>query len=106
MKTYNVELSARAEADIRGAYDYICEHGPANPDAWKAGLDQKLAFLETFPTTCPIAPESAYRQPTIRHLLYGPFRILFAIRGNVVHVITVRHGARRFLSREELDEAE
>jgi hypothetical protein len=41
----------------------------------------------------------------VRLLLYGKryrkYRVLFAIRGDVVHVVTVRHAAQRSL-REEL----
>ena len=56
MMPYTVELSHQAEADVREIYTYICEHGPAHPDDWKAGLDQKLASLETFPVACGFAP--------------------------------------------------
>ena len=58
MTKYWVELSARAEADIRESYDHIREHGPANPDLWKAGLNGKLGSLETMPERCGLAPEN------------------------------------------------
>jgi len=99
---YNVELSARAEADVREIYQYVREHGPANPDRWKAGLAAKLASLEKLPESCGLAPENEHTQATIRQRLYGPFRILFIVRGNTVYVLTVRHGARRFLEPDEL----
>ena len=56
--TYTVELSARAEADVKQTYNYIREHGPADPNDWKAGLDEKLASLEQFPDWCGFAPEN------------------------------------------------
>lgn len=40
-----VELSDRASGDIRGIYQYIAQHGPANPDSWMAGLDSILDLL-------------------------------------------------------------
>ncbi len=100
--TYRVELSIRAQADIREAYEYIGEHGPASPDAWKAGLDRKLTSLETFPESCSLAPENDLVSDEVRQLFYGPFRLLFTIRGSKVYVLTVRHGARRTMRADEL----
>ncbi|MCP4545517.1 MAG: type II toxin-antitoxin system RelE/ParE family toxin, partial [bacterium] len=33
----------------------------------------------------------------IRHLIYGSYRVLYTIDENSVHVLHVRHGARRYL---------
>ena len=100
--TYQVELSIRAQTDIREAYDYIREHGPASPDAWKAGLDRKLTSLETFPESCSLALENELVPDEVRQTFYGPFRILFTIRGSKIYVITVRHGARRTMRADEI----
>jgi plasmid stabilization system protein ParE len=99
---YRVELSARAEADIKEAYAYIREHGPANPDDWKSGLEEKLASLETMPERFGLAPESNLANVAIHQTFYGNFRILFTVREQRVYVVTVRHGARRFLRRKDL----
>jgi plasmid stabilization system protein ParE len=66
-------------------------------------LEQKLASLETLPEACSFAPENEHTQFTIRQLLYGPFRILFEMQGSKVYVLTVRHGARLFLSPDEIE---
>ncbi len=100
---YTVELSRQAEANVREVYNYIREHGPANPDDWTAGLEKKLASLEAFPESCGLAPENETTQLTVRQLLYGPFRILFEIQGAHVYVLTVRHGARLFLPPGEIE---
>ena len=102
MQKYRVELSARAERDLREAYAYIGEHGPANPDAWKAGLEEKIALLESMPMRCGIAPEDAYREPEIRQTFYGKYRIIFTIRYDIVYIISIRHGARLPLAPDEL----
>ena len=100
---YKVELSEQAQADIREIYEYIREHGPADPDDWKATLDRKLTSLETFPDACGFAPENEYTELTVRQLLYAPFRILFETDGMSVYVLTVRHGARLSLSQDEIE---
>jgi len=68
---------------------------------WLAGLLQAIASLESDPNSFPLAPESGTFHKPIRQLLYGKrrgiYRILFEIEGEVVKVLHIRHGARRFL---------
>src|SRR5687768_9542822 len=99
-----VELSDRASGDIRGIYQYIAQHGPANPNSWMAGLDSVLDLLRVFPERCGLAPESRHARCEVRQTFYTGFRILFTIREDVVVVLHVRHGARRFMSRKETRE--
>jgi hypothetical protein len=66
--------------------------------------------LRANPQRCPVDPDSDAFGEEVRVLLYGKrhgkHRILFAIRGNTVHVLTVRHSARRGLAEEMGLEAE
>lgn len=101
--TFHVELSQRAESDLKNIYQYIREHGPADPRAWKNGLEEKLTGLEQFPEACGFAPENDFTQQEIRQALYGPFRIVFTIRAQQVFVICIRHAARQFLKGEDID---
>jgi len=103
MKRYRVEVSAQAEADVKEAYAYIKEHGPADPEKWKAGLLNTFASLQRFPERCAAAPEDAHTDVEILQKLYGPFRILFTLHDRVVYVLTVRHGARSFLTDNDLE---
>ncbi|MBI5758161.1 MAG: type II toxin-antitoxin system RelE/ParE family toxin [Planctomycetales bacterium] len=99
---YTVELTERATNDIRQAYKYIRQHGPAHPDDWKRDLERKLISLEMLPEACGFALENDYCSAELRQTFHGPFRIVFTIRETTVHVLTVRHGARRPLSRRDV----
>jgi hypothetical protein len=55
------------------------------------------------PRRCPIAPENDDFDVEVRQLLYGEFRVLFTVEDDVVRVLHVRHGARRFLTPDELE---
>ncbi|MEX0703897.1 MAG: type II toxin-antitoxin system RelE/ParE family toxin [Planctomycetales bacterium] len=101
--THRVELSARAAGDVREAYAWIRMHGPADPDAWRAGLEAKLGSLEMFPEGCGLAAENEFVAIELRQTFYGGYRIVFTVRGVTVHVVTIRHGARLPLSRRDLD---
>jgi len=101
---YNVELTAEAERDVKEAFEYIAEHGPANPDQWKQGLTAKLAAFESFPGRCGFAPETRFRDYPIYQTFYANFRLLFVLEDKNVFVLTVRHGARREMTENELNE--
>jgi hypothetical protein len=74
---------------------------------WFIAMEEAIASLANFPERCPLAPETersplapeTERSPfEVRQLLYGrrphAYRILFTIRGDVVHVLHIRHGRR------------
>jgi ParE toxin of type II toxin-antitoxin system, parDE len=84
-------------------YEYIRKHGPADPDKWFLGLEKELRSLEEFADWKSFAPENEYAREEILQILYGPFRILYVLRGAVAYVLTIRHGARRFLSKAQID---
>lgn len=84
---------------------------PAKALRWARGVRAKIATLKDYPKRCPVDPDSAAYGEAVRVLLYGKrqgtYRILFSIRVDAVHELTVRHAARRSIAEEmEQDEAE
>jgi hypothetical protein len=73
-------------------------------------LYASVATLETIPNRRGLARESDSFDEEIRQLLCGKrqhkYRILFAVRGNEVRVLHVRHAARQSLGEEESREFE
>ena len=60
------------------------------------------------PRRCGLARENSSFKEETRQLLYGKrhhkYRTLFTIRGDEVHVLHVRHGARQAVRRDETEE--
>jgi plasmid stabilization system protein ParE len=112
--TFRVIVQPRAEREIRETAFWIREQAKSPTPAlrWARGIRAKIETLKEFPHRCPVDPDSAVYGEEVRVLLFGRrprvYRILFAIRGNVVHVLTVRHSARRSLrdAQEEIGEEE
>lgn len=111
--TYRVIIQPRAERDIWAAAQWIEDQSKSIATAlrWVRGVRAKMETLKRNPGRCPVDAESAAYGEEVRLLLYGKrhgkFRILFTIRGETVHVLTVRHSARRRLAEEiEPDESE
>lgn len=101
---YRIELARRAEQDIEGDFQYIHAEAPAAAVKWRHGIYDKIKLLRTYPTGYGFAPENEDARCELCQTLYKQWRILFTVREETVHVLTVRHGARQFLSAEELDE--
>ena len=104
--TYQVVIQHRAERDIRTAALWILGQSGSRATAlrWASGLRAKITTLKTNPQRCPIDLDSDVYGEEVRVLLYGKgrgvYRVLFTIRGDTVHILTVRHSAQRSLSEE------
>lgn len=97
---FHVELSDRAQADITAIYDWLRSQKAGDAgERWFLALREAITSLSSLPARCPLAPESRESPVEVRQLLYGSkphvYRILFAVEGNVVRVLHVRHGRRR-----------
>lgn len=100
---YRVELSSRAQRDIELAFEYIHSRAPLNAVRWREALRERLRSLDAAPERCGFAPENEVARADVRQLLFGKYRILYTVRERTVFIITIRHGARLFLSGEEID---
>ncbi|MGO9443149.1 MAG: type II toxin-antitoxin system RelE/ParE family toxin [Thiobacillaceae bacterium] len=111
--TFRVVIQPGAERDIWAAAQWIEDQSksPAKALRWVRGIRAKVETLKANPKRCPVDPDSEAYGEEVRLLLYGKrhgrYRVLFAIRGNTVHVLTVRHSARRSLAEQmEQDEVD
>jgi toxin ParE1/3/4 len=101
---FTVEFSFRARRDIEEIAAYIAADSPKHSWRWRQRLQAKLRSLTTMPSACGLAPEDEVSGREIRQLLFGAYRVLFTIDGTRVFILTVRHGARRFMAQDDIDE--
>jgi plasmid stabilization system protein ParE len=91
---YRVNLSARAERDLRHLYQEINAVHSATARKWYRGLKKRILSLGTHPNRCPVTPENK----ELRHLLYGHgrsiYRVIYRVIETRVEVLHIRHGAR------------
>lgn len=108
MKKYRLVIQPPVFDDLDDAYQWIRERAPEAAARWFNGFVEALCSLTTFPDRCGAAPENDAVEPEIRQLLYGHrnsvYRALFTIVENEVHVLHVRHAARRPMTAEELSD--
>jgi plasmid stabilization system protein ParE len=101
MKRWNVIIELPAQRDIAEAHVWLAEQDSDAADRWFHKIYDTIGSLEIFPERCPLAPENKFLKTEIREIFHGrrqnKYRILFTVSENEVHVLHVRHGARRAL---------
>lgn len=101
--THRVVVEPRAERDLWDSARWIEKNSKSTAIAlrWARGIRAKMTTLKSHPQRCPVADESDAFGEEVRQLLYGKqhgvYRVLFTIRGESVHVLTIRHSARGFV---------
>jgi plasmid stabilization system protein ParE len=92
-----VEVAPSAAREAAEAHAYIAADSPAAADLWLEGLEGAIDSLELFPRRCAPAPEADVFREEIRQLLYGSYRIIFAVSPGLVRILHIRHAARQSL---------
>lgn len=104
--TYEVRITDTAWAELRQGFRWLAEQSPRAADRWRTSLLAAVDTLESHPERCSLAPEDEWYPGELRQLLHGKrgrvYRVLFEIRGNVVHVLRIRHGAQALLKPGDL----
>ncbi|WPC04515.1 type II toxin-antitoxin system RelE/ParE family toxin [Pseudomonas benzenivorans] len=93
---YTVLMTAGAERDLESIYDYIVEFDSlANADHVLEHLLQGIRNLERFPERGAHPRElSALGIREYRQALYKPYRIIYRILGEQVHIYLIADGRR------------
>jgi toxin ParE1/3/4 len=97
---FRVELSEQAQRDVSAIYDWLRSQQAGDAgERWFRALGTAIGSLADVPARCSLAAEDRDASVEVRQLLYGrrphTYRILFAIEGDVVQVLHVRHARRR-----------
>jgi toxin ParE1/3/4 len=100
--THKVRLTSETYDEIARISDHIAEDSPANARQWRLALLERLRSLRYFPERHEIAYPATAVGRDIRHTFFGTYRVLYAIENDTVVVLTVRHGARKPQSPEEV----
>ena len=104
--SFRVIIQPPAEQDIGNAAHWLLQQSrsPAIAMRWARGIRAKIDTLKVNPFRCPIDPDSDAYGAEVRVLLFGrrrgKYRVLFAVQGDTVRVLTVRHTAKRNLADE------
>mgnify|MGYP001399066177 CR=1 FL=1 len=100
--SHKVRLTQETYDQIAGISDHIAQDSPRNARRWRLALLERLRTLRHFPERHEIAYPATAVGRDVRHTFFGAYRVLYAIERDTVVVLTVRHGARRPLTLDEV----
>ena len=95
MQTYRVTLAPRALDDLDEIHATIAARNPLNAGRFVERIIEQIDRLATLPGRFPNAPEARHFGEPLKHVTVWPYRIVYRFGGDVVEVVTVRHGARQ-----------
>jgi plasmid stabilization system protein ParE len=105
---YRVIIPARAELEIAQTHDWwAANRSRRQADRWYNHLKKVILKLSDNPYLHAVSRESASFPFEIRDLPFGlgsrpTHRAIFTIKGEEVHVLTVRHAAQPDLRKRDL----
>lgn len=105
---YSLVVTPQAQADIAEGFAFLSEHSPEAAQRLYEAMRNAILTLDEMPARCALAPEAPRLGVPVRQLLHGTrpgiYRIVFRIAEDAgeVHVLSVRHGACKPLSEEEM----
>ena len=79
MPKYRVEITATAQSDIHEIFQYIAADNSTAAINLVMEIEKQIDSLESFPSRCPVIPESFELGIEYRHILYGHYRTIFKI---------------------------
>ena len=105
---YRVEFTPKAKRDLDELYRWIAETAQYRGGLWFERFEATILSLATFPERCPAVPHLSKGNDIVRQLVFGRKRsrylVYYAVFGDVVRILHVRHGARRSTRRNDLFE--
>jgi toxin ParE1/3/4 len=85
-----IELTARAEADLIEIGDYIAKDSPAAAERFVVRLRHRIEALREFPE----AGHRIRKRSNLRALVERPIIIVYAVKADRIQVLRFWHGAR------------
>ena len=105
--TLKLVISERAHQDIeRNAVWWARNHSLTQAIDWQDVVYRQLETIPEMPESYSLAPENPKFDEVLREknigLGVGGYRAVFTVRGNEVHVLTIRRGAQQELGDHEI----
>jgi plasmid stabilization system protein ParE len=92
----SVVWTETAWRDLEHTADYIAEDSPGYAAAFVQRIRDHARALDEFAHRGRIVPE--LREPTVRELLLGNYRLLYEIHDQTIFILGLIHGARDLMA--------
>jgi toxin ParE1/3/4 len=99
---FKVRITLEVKQQIEAVSGYIAQDSTRNARNWRHNIRERIRSLGTMPEKYEIAYRADQVGRDIRRTFFGVYRILYTIDRDTIVVVSIRHGARKPLSLEEL----
>jgi len=95
--TYHVRITPRALADLEAIFEYIKQHSPESAAKMIETLLDAIDGLDSMPYRFSVPRTGSARDRKIRSMPVGRYLVRYRIdeQRKAVHILRIRHGARR-----------
>ncbi|YCM46955.1 type II toxin-antitoxin system RelE/ParE family toxin (plasmid) [Verrucomicrobiaceae bacterium 227] len=102
MEEYQIVFSPTALEDLDSTLAWLAKEAPEKVTEWYQSIKTHINTLKYLPEAHPLAPENGlWGTAELRQLLFkaypSKYRILYTVKDDTVQILSIRHGARRFL---------
>jgi toxin ParE1/3/4 len=87
-----IRWTPQAVDDLESIADFIAKDSPYYARLFVINVLGAVERLPKFPQSGRIVPE--LRNPAIREIILGNYRIVYRLRGSLAEVLTVYHGSK------------
>ena len=87
-----VRCTPQAADDLETITDFIAADSPHYASLFAMDVLSAVERLTDFPRSGRIVPE--VNDPDVREIILGSYRIVYRVRGELVELLTIYHGAR------------
>jgi len=96
---FRVELTPRAQQDLDRICGWVIREAPIAGGLSFERFEKSILALSDLPERCTVEPRFSSQYRTVRKLVFGTtrykYRIYFAVIGDVVRVVHIRHGSQK-----------
>ncbi len=89
---YQIRWAPRAASDLEGICNYIARDSEYYAAFFAKKINGIIKAIPLFPEAGRIVPE--YRDKNLREKIYKNYRIVYRIKGELIEIVTICHGAK------------
>ena len=87
-----IRWTHQACRDLQAIVEFIAKDSPHYARLFVVDIFQAVDRIAEFPRSGRIVPE--FRNPTLRELILGNYRLVYRVKAKCIQLLTVYHGAR------------
>jgi toxin ParE1/3/4 len=95
-----VKWTKPALDDLKDIVQYISRDSEVYAKRFATRVVEAARRLESFPYSGRLVPE--FNEESIRELIYGSYRIIYVVRGDICYVTAFVHGSRDILTQVDI----